>query len=136
MAFNYQALWGVVIAGGIVGTAVKYFKNRGEKEVQILNVIKRKEQETKDSTSGGRSSGRESNPGRIDYRGFRSREQSIEITEPIKRRRRISSVTNRTDDRVQQTSTHASKTTQQHRSSPTRSSRQRRSGRTRVQRIE
>ncbi len=129
MAFNYQALWGVVIAGGIVGTAIRYFNNRGEKEVQILNVIKRKEQETKDSTSGGRSSGRESNPGRIDYRGFRSREQSFEIAEPIKRRRGISQITNRTDDRVQQTPTHASKATEQHRTSPARSSRQRRSGR-------
>lgn len=130
MAFNYQALWGLVVAGGLVGATYKYLKNRGEKEVQILNVIKRTPEKdeaietTRDRIRRARGSSRG-----VNQRGMGSigtREQSFETSEPITERRRVQKISSRTASGIEQVQSSPSKATQFNRPNTSRVSRPRR----------
>ena len=87
-----DAVLGLVFAGGIVYASYKYFKNRGEKEVQIINVTKPEKENEQGGfeTTGRRDQEEATRSGRDGRDGGRGRggtsvrcETTPERTRPI-----------------------------------------------------
>lgn len=45
---NFNALWGLVFSVGVIGAGYRYFNNRSEKEVSVINVTPYKDEEDRE----------------------------------------------------------------------------------------
>ena len=131
MAINPDAVFGFAISGLLVAAGWRYFKNKGEKGVQVLNVIERPKEESYPRSRRGRGtrgSFRDRTP------AIRTGEQSFEVADPTSKRRRVQEIDSGTIDRDEQVSTSPSQAVEQHSSDTSRVSRTR-NKRQRVERL-